>query len=404
MTRSWKQAVTLAATAVATGAALTGAILAGENRDVAAAIGLLVLSHLFYLVSCFLFHRNNALLSKRLLIAWAVVVRLIALPAGPSLSQDVTRYQWEGKIQSAGANPYLERPADHNADPRIPGRDFRAGYGPLQEVIQWVGYTDQLRWIKLPAIAFEAATLALLAWMPAHRLVFYAWSPLPVVEFWWNGHNDAGPVFFVVLALALARRERWPWVWMALGAGIAMKWWPAVLVPLLLWRNRRWCWTVALPLFVSAIPYWTPRWRELSDNARFMTGFVSGWRNNDSLYGALLWLAGDVYRAKYAAFAVAALAAVWFARWELERGALATLVTLLLVSANCHPWYLTWLAPLLAWHPWIPLLAWQALMPLGYRVLADWQTLGEWRGSTQDRWFIYAPVFVLMVCKSLWRK
>ena len=36
------------------------------------------------------------------------------------------------------------------------------------------------------------------------RVLIYAWSPLPVVEFWATGHNDAIEIFFILLALVLA--------------------------------------------------------------------------------------------------------------------------------------------------------------------------------------------------------
>ena len=43
---------------------------------------------------------------------WAVVIalRLVALPLEPG--DDFWRYQWEGKIQQAGFNPYVNAPDD----------------------------------------------------------------------------------------------------------------------------------------------------------------------------------------------------------------------------------------------------------------------------------------------------
>ena len=57
-----------------------------------------------------------------------------------------------------------------------------------------------------------------------------------------------------------------------------------------------------------------------------MSGFVGGWRNNDSFVRLLLlFLAGgDLYTAKYTAFALIGGAWVWlsFREWPLERVAL----------------------------------------------------------------------------------
>ena len=102
-----------------------------------------------------------------------------------------------------------------------------------------------------------------------------------------------------------------------------------------------------------------------------MSGFVGGWRNNDSLFGMLLYFAGgDLYTAKYAAFALIGGAWTWLSmrEWPLERIALWGTVALLLVSANCHPWYLTWFLLLLALYPHPSLLLWISLAPLAYEV------------------------------------
>jgi len=220
---------------------------------------------------------------------------------------------------------------------------------------------------------------------------------LPLIEFWGSGHNDAVTVFFVVAALWLAARRRWTWAFVSLSLAAAAKFWPLILFPLFIgwkgWRPLRWYqWWVLAP--VAGVLAW-PFWSNVRENAEYMSGFVGGWRNNDSLYGLLLWLTGDQYPAKYTAFAIviAVAAAVTFLRWPLERASLTVIATLLLFSANCHPWYLTWMVPLLAVVPVTGVLLWTALMPLAYEVVIGWALLGEWEGSTAWRWLIYIPVF-----------
>src|SRR5256885_4168493 len=53
---------------------------------------------------------------KQAILFWgiAIVLRLIALPLPPG--DDLVRYQWDGKIQTAGLNPYLIAPADSRLD------------------------------------------------------------------------------------------------------------------------------------------------------------------------------------------------------------------------------------------------------------------------------------------------
>jgi len=67
---------------------------------------------------------------------------------------------------------------------------------------------------------------------------------------------------------------------------------------------------------------------------------------------------------------------------------------LLMVSANCHAWYLTWIMPLLALCPVPPLLLWAALAPLAHVAVIGWVATGEWNGSTAIRYYEYVPVYV----------
>ncbi len=356
-------------------------------------LGILMLASLFYMLA--VYRRGRAVV----VLVFALTHRASMWTRAPELSDDVMRYRWEAQVQESGGNPYLARPSDPEwaplFDKRIPTPDSRAGYGPALELVQRMAYrlasaitTDgqtQATWMKLPAVLGDLGILAILARHP--MFIVYAWNPLVVSEFAWNGHNDALALLFVVAAW---RRGHFG----ALGAAVALKWWPAILAPALI-RRTRWWRAVAIPAWVAvaAIPFIPSNPQDLVENAQYMSGYVGGWRNNDSLFGLVLWaFGGSAYHAKYAAFAMLAALALWFARWPLERAWLATIVALLALSANCHPWYLTWLVPFLVEIPCAPLLLWTGLAPLSYRVLIDWRLLGEWNGSTPERWFVHAPV------------
>ncbi len=365
------------------------------------------------------------------ILAAALLFRLTAWPLEPALSDDVYRYRWEGKLQAHGGNPYQARPSDpewaHLRDetfPRVGNKDFKAGYGPLVELLQCGLYRvlsavtpdghRQAFWFKLPYALLDLGVIAVL-WallaargLPVERVLIYAWSPLPVMEFWATGHNDAAVVLFVLLALLASAKDRWTAAFVALSLAAASKFWPLILFPAFIgwkgWKPARWYqWPVLLPIAsVLGLPYWS----DVTENARFMSGFLGGWRNNDSLFGLLLWATGDVYRAKYLAFGIVIAAALVVARmrWPLEKATLATVAVILMVSANCHPWYLTWILPLLAFYPVPGLLLWTALMPLAHHVVIRWVQLGEWQGSTPLRWWIYVPVYSALAAGWLLRR
>ncbi|MCX6590230.1 MAG: hypothetical protein NTZ56_01775 [Acidobacteria bacterium] len=332
-----------------------------------------------------------------LVAAGAIVFRLTMAPQAPSLSDDLFRYSFEGRVQSQGGNPYRARPADPPwkplADPRTPGADFRAVYGPLVELTEWAAW----QWPKAPAIVADLLVLLLVArWLP-QRWLIYAWSPLPVLEFWGQGHNDA----WVVLALVVALYGRESRAGLCLGVAAAAKWWPLALLPAFQRQGRvKWRDYVLAPAVVLVLLAWYLPGLEWS-NAQFLSGFLGGWRNNDSVYGVLLWLMGDADRAKYLAFALFAAASL------LLKKPLWVVVAMLAVSGNVHPWYLSWLLPFLLAEPVLALLVWAALMPLAYEAVIGWHILGEWRPLAENRWWIYGPVMltaaVSWVCRDRFR-
>lgn len=387
------------------------------------AITLLLAAGAGYLASCyFILKPLNGTRFRRLpeiILCAAVLFRLTLWPLLPALSDDPFRYRWEGKLQDAGGNPYQARPNDpawaHLRDAtfaRVAGRDFKAGYGPLIEGLELWTYravaawqpdpVRQVFWFKLPYALCDLGVLAALWWwLPGAgvgraRILIYAWSPLPVIEFWATGHNDSLPVLLVVLAFLAAGRQRWIWAFVALSLAVAAKFWPILLFPAFVGRKRWWQWSAAIPIGgLLAWPYWSNVW----ENVRFMSGFVGGWRNNDSLFGILLWAAGDIYRAKYTAFALilAVVIAVTVRRLPPIRASLPVLAFTLMIAANCHPWYLTWILPLLVFIPVPGLLLWTVLAPLAYAAVIGWTYLGEWRVPAWVRWLEYVPVYGMLL-------
>jgi hypothetical protein len=406
--------------------------LLGDLRPkIVETIGLLLLSALFYLVSAWFVLRPGTRSHPALILGAALVFRLTVWPLAPTLSDDVYRYRWEGKLQAAGGNPYQVRPHDEQwrslrdeTFDSTPGRDFHAVYGPFTEIVEWITWRAispfesnawrQAFWFKVPAALFDLGAMAALGLLlharnlPPGRLLLYAWSPLPVIEFWASGHNDSIAIFFLLCALAAAARGRWNWSFAALALAAGSKLWPAFLFPIFMgaagWRRWR-SWLAPVPvLALLCLPYLSPalHWSGIEENFRFLSGFLGGWRNNDSLFGLLLLAAGgDFYLAKKIAFGIvcSAVAALTLLRWPVERAALAVIALLLMVSANCHPWYLTWMLPLLAIYPASPLLLWTALVPLGHAAVISWFATGEWNGSTPFRYYEYLPVYG---CLLLW--
>ncbi|MBA3274001.1 MAG: hypothetical protein H0T11_09050, partial [Chthoniobacterales bacterium] len=196
---------------------------------------------------------------RQALLVWAVaiILRVIALPLEPG--DDFWRYQWEGKMQHAGFNPYVQPPNDPQLQTlrdefpawnKINHPDFSAIYPPGAELLfaALSRVSDSPLLYKLIFSLADLATIALLIQLVGGasryaRAAWYAWNPLVVYSFAGAAHFDSlmiMPAVAGVLLLTryeLADRPRDKWL-LALGAAtlfgaaISLKLIPLILLPL----------------------------------------------------------------------------------------------------------------------------------------------------------------------------
>jgi hypothetical protein len=313
----------------------------------------------------------------------AVLLRLIALAAPVFLSDDINRYIWDGRVQTAGINPYRYVPTDPELtplrDPLIFPNINRNNYAPTiyPPVAQTLflaanRFGETALAVKLMLVTIEAAGIGALFFLlrtterPPEQILLYAWHPLPVWEIAGSGHIDAAAVTFTILALATAVGRRHVWSAAALAAATLVKFFPVVLAPAL-WRPAKsnfgdWRWPAAfIAVMVAAyLPY-------IGVGPRVL-GFLPGYVAEENLgSGNGFWLLGVVRRvvpmplAAYfglAASVMAGLAIGALRRAPEPRSGLpwaAALGTAALFFASPHyAWYFVWLVALLTATPWWP--------------------------------------------------
>ncbi len=378
-----------------------------------------------YLVACWLVASGARRPERRLGVRWiwaaAILFRLTVLPLAPSLSDDLVRYRWQGMLQSVGGDPYRDTPDQAAWDglrdetwSRVTAKDNPSAYGPLLEQLYLGHYLltaslvedpwTQVWLFKLPfafadlAVGWALMALLAAAGRPRSWALVYLWSPLAVIEFWAEGHNDAVAVALVVAALACSLRAKPNWALAALTTAFLCKFWPVVLYPFLLvsradgrwrmhWRGALGC--IPLVLVVS-MPYWD----SLFHVGIVLDGLFGRWRNNDSVFAVVLHLAGGEFGPASAAIKcllVLAVAGLRVSRLAPVPAWLATVCALLLLSPNCFPWYLTWMLPLLAVQPAAPLLLWTSLVALAYHVVIGYEASGVWEYDRSLVGLEYAP-------------
>ncbi len=202
----------------------------------------------------------------------AAGLRLLLLPLPPTLSDDLLRYAWDGKVVLAGFNPYLLPPeAAELAElrdelwQRMPHRQVPTVYPPLAEAFFSLGRAlpHPLLGIKILLSLAELAGCFLLVRLagrlklPAGRAVWYCWNPLVTLEVAGMGHVDGLVATATIAAvLLLGTKPRRPLAAAAAAAaGVLAKLVPLVALPMWARQSRRPLafLTLALALTVAAM-------------------------------------------------------------------------------------------------------------------------------------------------------
>ncbi len=316
--------------------------------------------------------------------AVALATRALLVPLPPSLSGDVFRYVWEGRVTVSGGNPYREAP-DDPALTALRDRDVWEGvnhkslstiYPPLAEAGYALiaalapGVVAMKAWVG----AHDLALVAALIWAlrrrgrsPAWALV-YAWNPLVLVEYAGTGHNDPTALLWLVLAIEW-REDRPVASALALAAGALTKLAPLVALPFL-WR--RWPWRARIAAAVPLVLGLAWFARETHHTYSGLAAYWGAWRNNELLFAAFERVSGGFAGARALGLGLTAgvAAAAWFRRWSPEAAVGGTFAAALLTSPVVHPWYLGWLLALAPFRPGAFAVAWSLTLVLNYGAFA----------------------------------
>lgn len=351
------------------------------------------------------------------LLLWALVLRVILLSTEPSLSDDLFRYVWEGRLVAAGLDPFdlppdapsLTRLAlDSPEWGRMNHRHLPAIYPPG---VQWVfgllaAVDPDPDLFRVALVVADLIVIALLAALLLLRrrdprwAVLYAWHPLVVVEVASSGHYEPLALLPVLLGLLLwERRARlpaygaWGLAVAAKYAGGAVAWFAARrqlrddpagaaaglilagLVPLLL----------GLPFALDGAP-----------PLGSLTTYVEHWGHNASVHALLAELLGyhPARRVVGVLFLLWTASLLWLGP-EPGRGFLLLFAGLVVLSPVVHPWYALWFVVLLPLYPSPGLLTLSALLPLSYLAWPQQAAGGAWAPPAWVPWVEYgAPLLV----------
>jgi len=356
----------------------------------------------------------------RWIVLGAALFRLVTVCAEPTLSDDLYRYVWDGRVQASGVHPYAFAPTDEALEglrdddwTRINHPELRTIYPPAAQMLfaalafLGAGTTGFKLFFALADLGVVAALALLLrrAGLPPDRLVLYAWNPLAVIEAAGSGHVEPVGVALVVLGAAWLAAKRANLSALALGLAVHVKILPAILIPgaIRRWRNPA-VLVLAAVLVVLALPYaltgpavgsglfdYAERWERNATIYSGVQGVLERADTGNSLkpaVGALRERFGgtdEAWKRVYAriwpremARGVVGIAALcWVLGLSFRRGLTAPreiflgLAGVLLLSPTLHPWYVLWLLPFAAAYASVPWLLFAALVPLAYLGAGD---------------------------------
>jgi hypothetical protein len=391
-----------------------------------------------------------------ILVGWAAL-RVPVLLQDPTLSDDVQRYVWEGRVVAEGASPYAFAPSAPELA-RLRGRwpglaesvnhpEVPAAYPPLTELVfaattTLAGRDGDVRGsISAFRVLFTACDLAvlllILRWLRDHReppwrAVVWAWCPLTALEYAGSAHFDALAIALLVAAVVVldsgARARTAARAALAsalLAAGALVKILPAALFPWVwrgVWRGEqraRGTWAGILAVLAMAVLALAPlafargglagfgrgiseyafRWESFSLVHRWIERFLDPRFLRDESWTDPRRLARACTILAWLLLAMRAFASTS----DPGRAARTLVGGFLVLTATLHPWYLTWIAPFLARHPsraWTFLLA---AAPLLYWPLEAWKAGGAWREPAWLWPVVALPFLALLAAESLAR-
>ncbi len=397
--------------------------------DIAWFLKLVVVQIVIYLAAAWLSLRSRD--SRPLLVLgliFAALFRLSIIFSPPYLSDDIYRYVWDGRVQSAGINPYRYIPADqslaHLRDekiyPNINRRDYAYTiYPPVAEgaFLLITRFSESVTWMKAVMVGFEAIAVWALVQLlisfgfARQRVLIYAWHPLAVWEFAGSGHVDALAIAFIALALLVRRKHKETATGLLLACATCVKLIPAVLFPAVYIRGS---WKMPLAFLATVLLAYLPY---LSVGPLGALGFLPGYASERGMVSGEQFLVLTVARqllsahvpaSAYLTFAVAVLGilSVWLMQDQrsddiryLRNGLIIASVFMVLLAPH-FPWYFSWLILFLCFTPSIPVF---------YLTLASFLLYLTWLYDTPDcvfmlKTFIFAPFLILGLLVWLRRK
>lgn len=424
-----------------------------------------------YVVACFVVLRSSAssprtirLLTAGLVLVFASLFRAELVAQRPFLSSDVYRYVWDGRVQAGAVNPYRYPPGaqelrelrDQGIFPNITAEDqgWLSPYPPAAQVVFLIAYKllPSVTGFKIAMSMFDLIAVLLImlslaaAGLDPARAIIFAWHPLVIFETAHSGHVESVYIAFIALAIWAWSRRSPVFTGAALALAAAVKFYPALLVPVFLTtfssrkdsagaepqagslrhvgqtpgarldlRSLAKLWSAPNLRLVSAfiatiVAVYLPYLGAGSNVFGFLGGYFSeeGFGDSGERYFILALLRRVIPIPTLvflipAAMVLVAVAVKWMISAkrdvvDLARGASALIGAYLLLTTPRYAWYYAWLLPFLCFAPrlgWIYLTGAASLLYMVWYTPLVYPEVPLWLGSA-----VYLPTVALLLWEN----
>ncbi len=376
------------------------------RTNTAALLGLWAALFLLYGVAL----RPQADAPFKLLIGAAILFRLLGMAHLPTLSDDVYRFIWDGRLLAHGYNPFLYLPREILSGEiatqagltpalfqKLNSPDYYTVYPPLLQgwftVAATLGGSWELAaafWLRLPIFLGEAATLWFLYQLlkllgkdevaTRRGVLLYALNPLVIVELVGNLHYEGLTICFLLAGLYfyLKQKQISSASFLALAAGVKLL--PLIFIPAFLdksdWKKSlKYALTAGVVFLLPFLFFFNPTIFENISTSLDL--YFRRFEFNASLYYLLRGI--GTYLQGYnpiatigPLLALVSVSLILFFSWSkklalsLPERWLFALTAYLLCATTVHPWYVVPLIALSVLSRFRFPIIWSVALPLTY--------------------------------------
>ncbi|MFQ5648611.1 MAG: hypothetical protein ACE5IY_01600 [bacterium] len=389
-------------------------------------------------------------------IVFGVIFRVTLLFTTPTLSDDIYRYIWDGKVASHGINPYDYPPQaeelaslrDTEIYPFVSHKEIPTIYPPVTQLTFLGLYKLNASVLSFKAGFFvlDLLTMAVLYFilrslaLDRARLLIYVWNPLVIVEFAGSGHADIIGIFLLTVVCYFVIKKKLLRANLVLVLSFLTKFIALMLLPVLTFLKKEGKLVMPILFIVFAALLYLPYAETGEKLLAGLSVYTAKWEYNSSIFTLLEtgirsvlpepWIVRFMVAprglvatpetldtmGKDLALLLSKLAIlltfsgvllyflvrlkkdvrregeVWFFRLGL-----ILLGTLFILNPTVHPWYLCWLVPFLVVVPNRAWLLLTGLVALSYWILNDYTRTGVWQESLWIKYAEYLPFYTLLI-------